>query len=197
MSILGSTVFAFGLEARLELVDQRHVRATDEADLAALGLHRGGRTDEEGALLLGEGQLGDVVGLGRVGGVVDDGEADVLVGLGRGTDRVGVDEADTDDVGAPGVDELVEAVLAGRVVLALAGLDLVDLDAELVLGLVQALGGGVVERLVAATTHVVGEAGLDVAAAALAGGGVTTGVTPPHALRASAATDMIDAAFTV
>src|SRR5215210_1109103 len=53
-----------GLRARgvagLELIDQRDVDTTDEADVAGLGLQRGSRTDEEGALVLGERQVGDV-----------------------------------------------------------------------------------------------------------------------------------------
>src|SRR5699024_8790469 len=127
---------------------------TDEADLAALGLQRGSGTDEEGALVLGEDELRDVVTLGGIGGVVDDREVDVGVVLGRIADGLGVDVADTDDVGAADVDQLVEAVLTGGVVLALARLDLLGLDAQLLLGLVQALGGRVVERLVTAPADV-------------------------------------------
>ena len=37
------------------------MRATDEADVLGLGLQRGGHTDEEGALLLGEDQVGEVL----------------------------------------------------------------------------------------------------------------------------------------
>src|SRR5699024_2519204 len=94
---------------------------------------------------------------------------------GGGADGVGIDEPDTDDVRAAGVDELVEAVLARRVVLVLARLELLDLDAELLLGLVQALGRRVVERLVAATADVIGEAGLDVRSGAR---GLSARVTP-------------------
>src|SRR4051812_16694876 len=46
-----------GVEAGLELVDQRRVDATDEADRAGLRLERGRGADEEGALLLGEDQV--------------------------------------------------------------------------------------------------------------------------------------------
>ena len=52
--------------------------------------------------------------------------------------------------------------------IAVLGLGLVGLDAELLDGLVQTSCGGVVERLVAASTDVVGHADLDVAAAAAA-----------------------------
>ena len=88
--------------------------ATDEADVVGLRLEGRRGADEEGALLLGEGQLGDV-GAGRVGrGVVDDGELDVGVGLGDRADGLGVGEADTDDVGRARVDELLQTLLAWR-----------------------------------------------------------------------------------
>ena len=83
-----------GHVARLELLDEVGVDAADEADVVGLRLQGGGRADEEGALLLGEGDLGDV-GAGRVGRrVVDDRELDVGVGLGGRADGLRVGEAD-------------------------------------------------------------------------------------------------------
>ena len=69
-----------GLVAGLELLDQVVVDAADEADVVGLGLQGGRDTDEEGALLLGEGEVGDVV-VGACVGVeaVDDRELDVGV----------------------------------------------------------------------------------------------------------------------
>ena len=49
-----------GLVAGLELLDQRDLDATHEADVAGLGLECRGRADQERALLLGEHQAGDV-----------------------------------------------------------------------------------------------------------------------------------------
>jgi hypothetical protein len=68
--------------ARLELLDEVDLDATDEADVAGLGLQCGRSTDEEGALVLGEGDVLDVVALGVGGRVVDDRELDLRVGLG-------------------------------------------------------------------------------------------------------------------
>ena len=151
--------------AGLELLDQRGLDAADEADVVVLGLQRRSGTDQERALLLGEDQAGDVVGLHA--GVVDDREVDVGVLLGDLADRGGVGEADRDDRVVAGVGEGAQALLAGRLGLAVLGLGLLGLHAELVHRLVEARGSGVVEGLVTATAHVVGHADLDVA-----GGGV-------------------------
>jgi hypothetical protein len=56
-------------------VDQRDVHTADEADGVGLGGLGGGDTGEVGGLLLGEDQVGDVLGLD--GGVVDDAEGGV------------------------------------------------------------------------------------------------------------------------
>ena len=75
------------LVAGLELLDQRDLDATDEADVVGLGLQRGRRADQERALLLGEDQAGDVRDVGEAG-VVDDREVDVGVLLGDLADRL-------------------------------------------------------------------------------------------------------------
>ncbi len=100
--------------------------------------------------------------------------ANVLSGQFSATapDRLGVEEAHADDqVGAVVTQQLQEllAVLA-----ALVGLQLLGLDAELLDGLVEAGGGGVVERLVPTTTEVVGQADREVAGL---GGGVVGGAS--------------------
>ena len=59
----GLTASRAGLVPGLERLDERHVDAADEADLTALALEGGGRTGQEGALLRGEQQAGDVVTL--------------------------------------------------------------------------------------------------------------------------------------
>src|SRR6478735_6901046 len=149
-----------GLVALLELLDEVGLDATDEADVVGLGLEGRGSTDEEGDLLLGEGDLVDV-GAGRVGRrVVDDGELDLGVGLGGLADGLGVGEADRDDVVVAGVDELLQALLAGGLRLTVDRRCLLDVGTQLGLGLVEARRGGVVERLVTTTTHVVGHADL-------------------------------------
>src|SRR5262249_61650421 len=56
-----------------------------------------------------------------------------------------------------------QPVLLLRVAPTPGGLELLDLDAVVALGLVQATGGGVVERLVAAAADVVGHPDLDAA----------------------------------
>ena len=63
------------LEARLELLDQRDVDTADEADVRRLVSWRRRDTGQVGALLLGEDQVGDVLGVDR--GVVDDAEGGV------------------------------------------------------------------------------------------------------------------------
>ena len=82
---VGVDALGAGHEAGLELLDQLVGHAADEAELAALGLQRGGGADEERALLLGEHDVVHVVGL-------DDGvdEQEVRVGVGgrRLGDRV-------------------------------------------------------------------------------------------------------------
>ena len=159
-----------GLVARLELLDEVGVDAADEADVVDLRLQGRRRADEVGALLLGEGDLVDVRAR-RVGRrVVDDGELDVRVGLGRRTDGLRVGEADGDDVGVAGVDELLETLQASRLGLTVGRRGLLGLDAELLDGLVETRRRGVVERLVATAAHVVGHADLEARAAGAAGG---------------------------
>ena len=61
-SVSGLTHCGAGHEPGLELLDQVVRHAADEAELAALGLQRGGGADEERALLLGEHDVVHVVG---------------------------------------------------------------------------------------------------------------------------------------
>lgn len=63
--------------AGLELLDEGNLDATDVADVTGLALQRRGGTDEEGTLVLGEGEVRDVLALGV--GRVDQGEVDVRV----------------------------------------------------------------------------------------------------------------------
>src|SRR5690606_26728580 len=138
-----------GLEARLELLDQLGLDTADVADVAALGLQRRGDTRQVGALLLGEEEAGHV---GGVGGRVDDRELDLRVLLGGLLDVLAVGEADADDRVVARVGELGEQFAAVRAVSRRA--QLLDLRAQLGLGLLQARVGGVVERLVTAATDV-------------------------------------------
>src|SRR6478672_6925622 len=173
--------------ARLELLDEVGGDAPDEADRVGLGLQRGGRTDEEGALLLGEGQLGDV-GAGRVGGrVVDDRELDVGVGLGDRADGLGVGEADTDDVGRARVDELLQTLLGGSLALTVDLRGLLELDTEVGLRLVEAHGRRRVEGLVTTTADAVGDTDDDLLAGGLRAGAAGRGVAARGRVVAAAA----------
>src|SRR5919112_3106484 len=140
--------------AGLELGDQRGLHTADEADVGLLRGQRGRRTDEEGALVLGEDQVGDVRGLG--GAVVDDRELDLRELLGHLGERVRVREADGDDRAVPGLRQRPQAVLLGRLGLAVGRLRLLRGHAQRGLGLVQTGGRRVVERLVATAADVVG-----------------------------------------
>src|SRR6478609_5827371 len=120
------------------------------------------------------------VGVDRLGAGdvrrVHDRELGVGVGLGDLGNGRGVGEADGDDVVVAGVDELLETLLAGGLGLTLGGLGLLGVHAEVLLGLVEAGGGGVVERLVATATHVVGHADLDLGGATARRGTARGGV---------------------
>ncbi len=100
---------------------------------------------------------------GRVVAEVDDGEVAVRVGRGLGLGGVAEQEADRDGQVAAGGDHGAQVRL--EVVVGL-GLDLVDLDAKVLLSLLQAFVGGLVERLVVESAGV----GHD-AARVVAGGG--------------------------
>ena len=139
-----------GLIAPLELVDDDGLHAADEADLAGLGGHGRDVAHQEGRLLGAEDDAGDVVG-GVLIGVVDDGEVDVGVLLGRGLDGVGHGEADAPNQIVLAVDGLVEV---GAVVGFLLGLGVGDLGAGLVFKLLQALPSKLVEGLVVDAAHV-------------------------------------------
>ena len=150
-------------EASLELLDQAEAaHATDEANLAALALQRGGDTDQVGALLFGEDQTGDVVavGSGRVLAEVEHrGVDDCEVGVGvLGRNRSGVSleqeaHADHDRVGVSGELQQLSAVRA-----VVVGRGLAEANTHLGVGTVETLSGGVVERQVAAATDVIDEA---------------------------------------
>ena len=155
--------------AGLELLDEGVVDATDEADVVGLGRQGSGDADEEGALLLGEAEVGDVL-VGLLVGVeaVDDREADLREVRGDRSTDVAVGEADTDDRVVAVLGEGAQTVLASGLGLAVLGLGLGAGGAELVDRLLHADGGGVVERLVAATADVVGEADLGPSTVAVA-----------------------------
>jgi hypothetical protein len=172
---VGVDLLGTGLVAGLELLDQGHLDAADEADVARLGLQGRRRADQERALLLGEGQAGDVRDVGQAG-VVDDREVDVGV-LGRDlADGLGVGEAHGDDRVVAGLGEGDEALLARRLGLTVGRLGLLGVDAELVLGLVETGRSGVVERLVATPADVVGHADLDVGGGTAAARAVVLGI---------------------
>ena len=101
----GSTALTPGVEAGLELLDQRHVHAADEADVLGLGLQRGRDADEVGALLLGEGQVGR---RSAPGTELSSMMANLTFGYFGTTalTAVGVGEADRDDRGVAVVGEL-------------------------------------------------------------------------------------------
>ena len=154
--------------ARLELLDQIGLDAAHEADVARLGLLGRDDTGEVGALLLGEHDVLDVGALG-VGGV-DERELGLgVVGSGF-LDGRGVGEAHGDHVGVAGLDQLLQSLLAGGLGLAGGRHGLLGLGAELGLGLVETLGGRVVEGLVTTAAHVIGHADLDRGATGRAGG---------------------------
>ena len=148
-----------GREARLELLQERDEAATDVADVARLALQGGRRADEERALVLGEDQAGHV--RRTVDGRVDDAELGVRELRRDVLQRGGVEEADRDDGVVAGLREERQAGLLVGVRLTLGRRELLDLDTELGLGLVEARRGGVVERLVATTADVVGQADLE------------------------------------
>ena len=100
------------LEAGGERVDDRTLDAAHEADLVGLGLQAGGDADQEGALLGREGEVGDVVTLGRA---VDDRELELRVLLGDLGHHRGVDEADRDDRVVARVGERAQPLLLGGV----------------------------------------------------------------------------------
>lgn len=167
--------------ARLELLDQRGVHATDEADVVLLGLQRRGDTGEVGTLLLGEGDAVDVLG-GR--DRVDEAEADLRELRGDLVDRGGVGEADGDDRVVTRAGQVGQALLAVGLGVGALGGQLLDGTVELLLGLVRTARGGVVEGTVTAAADVVGEADLEAALAAVRrrggrtvvlGGGAATG----------------------
>ncbi len=131
----------------------RDLQAAEGADLLGLR-HPGGQVAGHEAGLRGvEDQrlqvLGRRVGLRVV--VVHDRELDVGVLLGRGQGVVAEQEADGDDDVAVGVDHRLDVL--GEVGGGL-GLHLAGLDAQLGLGVGQALVGGLVERLVVEATRV-------------------------------------------
>src|SRR5665647_2499374 len=166
--------------ASLELLDEVDVDATDETDVGRLGLQSSRSTHEERALVLGEREVLDV-GAGRVRGV-DKSELDVRVCRGNLLDRRGVGESDGNDALVAGVDELQQTLLARGLGLTIDRRGLLGNNAQLGLRLVEAGGGGVVERLVSAPTHVIGHADLQ-----SAGGSGRTTAGARRLIRACAA----------
>ena len=158
--------------AGLELLDQRHLDAADEADLAGLGLQRGGGADQERALLLGEDQRRDVGQLDRA--VVDDRELR-LRDLGwRPSSSAVAYLKPTAMIGLkPSVASWRSRVAAASSLsLAAAASSLVfAFDAEVGDRLLQPGRGGVVERVVAAAADVVGQPDLERAGVGVGGGG--------------------------
>ena len=164
--MLGSTSWTPATIAGLEGLDERTVDTADEADVLGLGLQCGGRTDEERALVGGEGQVGGV--LSRCV-TVDHREAEVRVVRGDRVDGRRVDEAHRDDRVEAALGEQSQTLFAVRVVLSGVGLCLFAGGVEVVDQLGDAGVGRVVERLVTATAHVIRETDLG----AVAVGGLT------------------------
>jgi hypothetical protein len=109
-------------------------------------LQRRDHAAEEGALVLGEQQRGDVAR--ALNGGVDQRELDLRELLGHLGHRVGVGEAHRDDGVVAAAGELLEPGLLGRLVLVLLGgelLEVAPLQADLVDRLGQPGDGGVVE----------------------------------------------------
>ena len=145
-ALFGRVVLGALLVADDEVVDGVGVLAADRADDAAVRHRSRDVTREEGALVLGVGDVQDVLD-GRGGRVVDPDPVDIRVFGGDGLDVVELPADADDDIGnVGGVAHLGVMVL----VVALDGLDL-DI-AELAGELVHALLGGVVERTVAERT---------------------------------------------
>ena len=159
----GAVLCHAGLVARLELGDQRHLDAAHEADGAGFREQAGGRAHEEGALLLREHQAGDVLHVLQRG-VVDDAELHVGELRGDLAQALGVGEAHGDHRVEAGLGQQAQVVVAVGAVRVRG--QLARRDAELLGRAVQAGGGRVVEGLVAAAAHVVGEADHDVLPAA-------------------------------
>ena len=151
---VGVVVFRALLVAHDEVVDGVGILAAHGADDAALGDGGGDIARQEGALILGVGDVQHIVdGLG--GGIVNPDEADVGIVGGDGLDVVELPaDADHDLVLVGGVAHL------GRVVFVVA-LDGGDLDAQVLRQAVNALLGGIVERAVAkGAGHDQGQSGL-------------------------------------
>ena len=179
LALLLGVVLGALLEAVHEDRDGRERQAAVGADDTGLGVVGGQVAGQERRLSGVVEQRLDVglVGLaveGRavvaaVSGVVDEDVLDVGVGGGRLLGRGGEREADGHD----GVAALGDEALEVRAVVVLAvGLDAVELDAELVGGLLGALEAQLVERLVVEATRVGDDARLEVAG----GGGLVAAV---------------------
>src|SRR5690606_24538936 len=130
--------------------DGGDVHAAVGGDLAGLG-HAGGEVAGEERGLGGVELEGldvlelDRVAVGVLGGGVDDGEVGALVGLGGGAGGGGEEEADRDDQVAALGDHVVD--VRGEVGVG-GGLGGLLLDAEVLLGVQQAVEAGLVEGLV-------------------------------------------------
>ena len=157
-----------GAVAGLELLDERDLHAAHEPDLAGPVEECRERADQVGALLLLEGERREVRGqrIARLHGVVHARELDGGELAGELVDVVREQEADAEHELAAARGELAQRRLA---VGALAGLERLDLDPELLPGLLEPGVGGVVEGLVAAPAHVEHEADLERAPRGLAG----------------------------
>ena len=170
--------------ALLERLHVLRVDAADEADLAGGGHARCDITDGEGALLLLEGDAGQVGGAVVVGGV-DDGELDVGVGVGSLVDRIAHGEADAPDELGTVVNGLVDV---GHVVGVLLGLDVGDIPAKVGAELLHASPGELVEGLVVDATGIGDHRDLDVSVSrgGLATSGATAAAAGQNGHRASA-----------
>ena len=184
-------VRTFGLVVGRDAVSEaihehRHRGDLDTAeggDLAGLGHARGHVAGQVGGLSRVEQQRTRVVQRHRVvvtvvEAGVDEGVVHILVLLGGGVDGLLQVEADADDqvaaVGHHGLHIRVEVRVR-------VGLGRVDLDAEAGLGGLEAVVGGLVERLVIPAASVRDRAGLErggtLRSAGLAGGGSSTAAT--------------------
>ena len=126
---------------------RRNAEAADEADLASLAHERSPRTGEEGAFLLPEEEVGDVV---RRDFGIDERELRIRILLGHFGQRIGEKEADADgDIAALGGIGEIAHVVRGSL-----ALEHIEGHAELILRAHATLVGHVVEALIADTCSI-------------------------------------------
>src|ERR1044071_5412534 len=131
---IGAYLLHAGLEAGLELADERDLHPAHEAELLGLGDPARDRADQDRSLVLAKAKP-DEIGWSLVDAlrqVVIDASELRIGKLGRELGHVvAEDEPDADDHAVPGRGALAERALAIR---AVAGLDILGLDAELRFG---------------------------------------------------------------